>query len=447
VSVATASTPVAPLAIPTAPGHSYWSIVRRQLRKNRVAMFGLWCVLGLLLVAIYAPVVASDRPFYYSGPEGTRWPWFSELFDRIQVKQPVDLFFNLLMLALPPFAVAWVLVRGRLRARGRWTARSMRRTAGLMGFLVVWTYLGVTASDALASNPVTKVLLAPGLSLRTAQADVDWHERIAEAEAAGHSVRAVFPPVPYHYDKTRNREAALAPDWGFGAKRTDLGAVGRHPLGTDPGGKDVLAALVYGTRISMTIGVIAVAIYVTIGVILGSLAGFFMGWVDVLISRFVEIMLCFPTLFFVLTIVSVFETRTIFLIMAVIGITAWPNTARLVRGEFLKERALDYVTAARAMAIPERRIIFRHVLPNALTPVLVTATFGIAGAILTESGIAFLGLGDPATASWGLMLAKGRSSTLDWLILAPGAAIFFTVTVFNLLGEGLRDALDPKLRQ
>jgi peptide/nickel transport system permease protein len=121
--------------------------------------------------------------------------------------------------------------------------------------------------------------------------------------------------------------------------------------------------------------------------------------------------------------------------------------ARLVRGEFLKERALDYVTAARSMAIPERRIIFRHVLPNALTPVLVTATFGVAGAILTESGISFLGLGDPNAASWGLLLQKGRQSTLEWLILAPGAAIFFTVTVFNLLGEGLRDALDPKLRR
>jgi peptide/nickel transport system permease protein len=298
----------------------------------------------------------------------------------------------------------------------------------------------------VAAHPVGKVLLAPGLALRSAQADIDWHEREAAARAAGLPVRAIFPPVPYHYDKTRNRESALAPDWGLGDVRTDVGAVGHHPLGTDTGGKDVLASLLFGTRISMTIGVIAVAIYVTIGVILGSLAGYFLGWVDVLISRFIEIMLCFPLLFFVLVIVAVFDTRTIFLIMAVIGITAWPNTARLVRGEFLKERSLDYVTAARSMAIPERRIIFRHVLPNALTPVLVTATFGIAGAILTESGLAFLGLGDPAAASWGLMLHKGRLSALEWLILAPGGAIFFTVTVFNLLGEGLRDALDPKLR-
>jgi peptide/nickel transport system permease protein len=446
--VSAAATPPAPrLEPPVVVGTSYWAIVRRQLRKNRLAMVGLWSVVSLFLLATYAPVIASDRPFYWSDAEGVRWPWFSEMFDRIQVRQPVDLFFNLLMIALPVFAVAWVLVRRRLRPRGRWRARQIRATAGVMVGVVVWTFLGISASDAVAANPVAKVLLAPGLALRSAQPDVDWHERRAEAEKAGQRVTAVFPPVPYHYDKTRARESVLRPDWGFGDIRTDLGGVGHHPLGTDPGGKDVLAGLLFGARISMTIGVIAVGIYVTIGVILGSLAGFFLGWVDVLISRLVEIMLCFPTLFFVLTIVSVFETRTIFLIMAVLGITGWPQTARLVRGEFLKERALDYVTAARSMAIPQRRIIFRHVLPNALTPVLVTATFGVAGAILTESGISFLGLGDPDAASWGTLLLKGRQTNLEWLILAPGAAIFFTVTVFNLLGEGLRDALDPKLRR
>ena len=137
----------------------------------------------------------------------------------------------------------------------------------------------------------------------------------------------------------------------------------------------------------MTIGVIAVGIYVTIGIILGSLAGYFGGWVDILISRFIEVMICFPVLFFVLTIVSVFDTRTIFLIMGAIGVTAWPGVARLVRGEFLTQRGGDYVTAAQALGIPQRRIIFRHVLPNALTPVLVAATFGIASAILVESRV------------------------------------------------------------
>jgi peptide/nickel transport system permease protein len=133
--------------------------------------------------------------------------------------------------------------------------------------------------------------------------------------------------------------------------------------------------------------------------------------------------------------------------MAAIGIAAWTGVARLVRGEFLTQRGREYAIAATALGIPKRRIIFRHILPNALTPVLVAATFGVAAAILTESGLAFLGLGDPGAASWGMLLNKGRLSNLEWVILAPGVAIFFTVTVFNLLGEGLRDALDPKLRE
>ena len=133
--------------------------------------------------------------------------------------------------------------------------------------------------------------------------------------------------------------------------------------------------------------------------------------------------------------------------MFAIGFVGWPGVSRLVRGEFLRQRNLDYVVAAKSMGIPERKIIFGHVLPNCIGPVLVSATFGVASAILTESGIAFLGLGDPNAASWGEMLTKGRESMQWHLILAPGFAIFFVVTVFNLLGEGLRDALDPKLRR
>jgi peptide/nickel transport system permease protein len=428
-------------------GVSYWQVVRRQFRKNRGARIALVFILGLLFFATYAPVLASDRPFYYrEGGGEAEWPWFAGLYDRNQVTQSIDLFFNLLMPFLPMGIVAFALVRSRLRPRGAWRTKQIRRTVGVLGFVLVWTLGGLVASDSFAQSTVGKIVLAPGLLLRTAKPSVDYHERATEAKAKGVEVSAAFPPLPYHYDRTRVREAALTPDWFFQRTRTELGAVGKHPLGTDPGGKDVLTALLYGTRISLTIGVVAVAIYITIGVMLGSLAGFFGGWVDILISRLIEVMLCFPGLFFVLTIISVFETRTIFLIMVVIGLTGWPSVARLVRGEFLRERSLDYVTAARAMAIPERRVIFRHVLPNAITPVLVSATFGIAGAILTESTISFLGLGDASTASWGLILNKGRQTSMEWLILAAGAAIFFTVTVFNLLGEGLRDALDPKLR-
>lgn len=430
----------------TSIGVSYWSIVGQQLRKNRLAILGYRCIVGLLLVAIYAPVLACDLPFYYRGPEGASFPWFRGLYDRITFPQPVDLFFNLLLVYLPVAFVLFLLLRRTLRRRARWTARSARRVLALLSLVFLWVFLGIYLPDSTVEKPFWRAALWPGLQLRTSRPEIDYHARLAEANAAGSDATALFPAVPYRYTTTRVKEGVLPPDWFWRETRADLGAVGHHPLGTDPGGRDVFTALLYGTRISMTIGVIAVGIYVTIGIILGSLAGYFGGWVDIFISRFTEMMICFPLLFFVLVIVSVFETRSIFLIMVAIGVTGWTSVSRLVRGEFLTQRHLDYAVAAEAQGIPKRRIIFGHVLPNALTPVFVSATFGIAGAILLESSIAFLGLGDPSAASWGMLLNTGRHTNLEWLILSPGAAIFFTVTVFNLLGEGLRDALDPKLR-
>ena len=165
--------------------------------------------------------------------------------------------------------------------------------------------------------------------------------------------------------------------------------------------------------------------------------------------RLVEVFLCVPSLFLLLMIISVTpaEYRTIFLIMAVIGLISWTGTTRLVRGEFLKQRNQDYVAAAKMLGMSKTRIIFRHILPNSLTPVLVTASFGVAGAILTESGLSFLGLGDPNVPSWGALLNEGRTNARWHLIVPPSVAIFITVTALNLVGDGLRDALDPKLRK
>ncbi|MGQ0615248.1 MAG: ABC transporter permease [Planctomycetaceae bacterium] len=431
-------------------GSSYWAIVGRQLAKNGPAMFGYRCIVGLFLVAVYTPAIALDQPFYFRDGEKSSWPWFTALFDMFYVRQGVDLFFNLLIPFLPLTAAAFLLLRRLLRARGRWSGKAARRTLLAATLLFLWTFAGLYIPDAKAQEPAWRWALAPGTLLRpspTREKIPDYHEREAEALKAGRDVHSVFPPLPYSYHMTRIYEGSLPPDWFQGKVRKELGAVAGHPLGTDPGGKDVLTSLLYGTRISMTIGVIAVGIYVTIGIILGALAGYFGGWVDMVISRLTEMMICFPTLFFVLTIISVIGSPSIFLIMAAIGFTGWTGVTRLVRGEFLTQRGLDYSVAADALGIPRRRIIFRHVLPNALTPVLVAATFGVAGAILTESSISFLGLGDPNAASWGMLLNTGRMTNFDWLILAPGASIFLTVTVFNLLGEGLRDALDPKLRR
>jgi peptide/nickel transport system permease protein len=221
-----------------------------------------------------------------------------------------------------------------------------------------------------------------------------------------------------------------------------------HPLGTDDLGRDVLTRILYGARISLLVGFVAVGIATAIGVVLGALAGYYGRWVDTLLMRFVDIMLCFPTFFLILAVIA-FLDPSIWNIMIIIGLTGWMGVARLVRAEFLSLRERDFVLAARALGAGDLRIIFRHILPNALSPVLVSATLGVAGAILTESALSFLGIGvQPPTPSWGNMLIAGKQTlgTAWWLSVFPGLAILVTVLGYNLLGEGVRDALDPRIR-
>jgi peptide/nickel transport system permease protein len=244
----------------------------------------------------------------------------------------------------------------------------------------------------------------------------------------------VMPPIPYSPTGIALEDRLSPP-----------GA--RHWLGTDDRGRDVAARMVHGSRVSLAVGLVAVSLVVLIGTVLGALAGYHGGWVDAVISRATEVMMCFPTFFLILALLA-FLPPSILNIMGAIGLTGWPGVARLVRAEFLRLRHLDYVTAARAIGASDRRIIFVHILPNALGPVLVTATFGVAGAVLVESSLSYLGFGVPPPApSWGdiLSLSKSYIDFAWWLTVFPGAAIFLTVTAFNLVGEGLRDAVDPRL--
>lgn len=221
-----------------------------------------------------------------------------------------------------------------------------------------------------------------------------------------------------------------------------------HPLGTDDLGRDVLVRILYGARISLLVGFVAVGIATFIGILVGALAGFYGRWVDAVIMRFVDIMLCFPSFFLILAVIAFLEP-SIWNIMIIIGLTSWMGVARLVRAEFLSLRERDFVVAVRALGARDARIIFRHILPNALSPVLVSATLGVAGAILTESALSFLGIGvQPPTPSWGNMLIAGKQTlgTAWWLSVFPGLAILITVLGYNLLGEGIRDALDPRIK-
>ena len=250
----------------------------------------------------------------------------------------------------------------------------------------------------------------------------------------GVTMASVFAPfISPHSPSAMDLDAILAPPSAA------------HWLGTDGLGRDIFTRLLYGGRVSLWVGFVAVGISVSIGATLGLIAGYFRGLVDECIMRLVDIMLCFPSFFLILAVIAFLEP-SLFNIMVVIGLTSWMGVARLVRAETLTLRERDYVAAARLSGAGLGRILFIHILPNALPPILVSATLGVAGAILVESSLSFLGLGvQPPTPSWGNMLLEGKEALeiSPWLSVFPGLAILFTVLGYNLLGESLRDFMDP----
>ena len=332
---------------------SYWQMVWHHFKKKRLAVTGLWVSLLLFFVAIFAPLLANDRPLFLSHQGQWFWPVFSGA-EGVGPYVWKDLKKN------SPF-----MLQGNIEGRG----------------------------------------------------DV-----------------ALWPPVPYSPTEYDLLESLAGP-------------TRQHWLGTDDSGRDVLSRMIHGSRISLSVGFVAVSIALVIGIFLGSLAGYFGGWVDQLISRIIEVLLTIPTFFLIIAIIA-FLPPSIYNIMVVIGLTGWTGVARFVRAEFLKLKQLDFVMALRALGASHARIIVLHMLPNAMAPVLVSAVFGIAGAILTESSLSFLGFGvPPPTPSWGDILSQSRDyiEFAWWLTVFPGCAIFLSITAYNLVGEGLRDAMDPRL--
>ena len=249
------------------------------------------------------------------------------------------------------------------------------------------------------------------------------------------SFMAIFAPLitPFDPDAINVKSILLSPS-------------SAHWMGTDGLGRDVYSRMLFGARISLLVGIVAVGIATVIGIVLGAISGFYRGWVDTVIMRLVDVMLSIPTFFLILAVIA-FLTPSIWNIMIVIGLTSWMGVTRLVRAEFLSLRNREFVLASQTLGATDRRLIFKQLLPNSLTPIIVSSVLGIASAVLVESGLSFLGLGVQAPqASWGNILTDGKEYIeFAWcLSLFPGLAILITVMGYNLLGEGLRDALDPR---
>lgn len=347
----------------------------------------------------------------------------------------VDVLFMALNVVLLTFPL-WQGVVSRVTERHEHTRRWL--------FFMVWIILPCLAAG------LWNVVVPPRID-RT-----DYKSGVLAADASADSALVVFesvtwPLIPYGLDEDdisykEGKPALFASDDKKSNKASPWN--GPHWLGTDSIGRDVLCRMIWGGRVSLSVGIVAVSIYVSIGIVIGAVAGYFRGWADLIISRLIEIVICFPAFFLILTIVA-FVGPSIFNIMIIIGLTGWTGIARLIRGEFLRLVNQEFVLAGRALGYSPSRLIFKHVLPNAMAPVLVSATFGVAGAILTESSLSFLGLGISApTPSWGGMLSSGRDAIFraPWLIWYPGLAIFITISCYNLVGEALRDASDPRLR-
>ena len=376
------------------PPQGYWKTALVDTFRNKRARFSAVWIALLAVCAIFAPFLANTHPLlmkqngYWSSPA-------------LHYLKPPDV----MLVVIFALAVAC------------WFWRSLPHRG--------WVFAGLALLAIVASY-----VFVPSR-------DVQDYGIYRKQQQAGRIESAVYAPIRFSpLDRQFEREdAALMPPSR------------EHWMGTDSYGEDVLSRIIHAARIALAVGFIATGIEVVIGVIVGGLMGYFVGRVDLLGMRLIEVFEAIPTLFLLITFTA-FYKRDLYMIMAIIGLTGWTGVARFVRGEFLRLRNQDFVQAARAAGLPLRSILFRHMLPNALAPVLVSASFSVAYAILLESVLSFLGLGLVEEPSWGGMLEQARNAGrfIWWLALYPGLAIFLTVFSYNLIGESMRDALDPKLR-
>ncbi len=376
-------------------------VARRRFFADSQGRLGALGILLLVLPAIFAPLLANGRPLLVLGEAGIRLPFLQFLFAPDSTEFLVEQFFNYLLLFLPLLLIVLVTVRGKLR-------RGILLTAAAL------------------------LLAVPFVAAKPRLDKADYRKLAAES-----GERTFFAPIPYGpfelvakpYEKP---------------SRT-------HWLGTDEIGRDVASRMIYGARASLAVGLFATGIALAIGTMVGLAAGYYRGWFDLSVMRLVEILLCFPTFLLLLILMSILKDRkfeqSILIVIAVIGLTGWIGLTLLVRGEVLKQRALPYIQSCEVVGISAWRTMTVHLLPNITGPILISFSFGVAGAILAESGLSFLGFGvQPPTASWGGLLRQAFENPLEYwhLNFFPGAALFIAVLSFNFTGEGLRKALFPR---
>jgi len=387
------------LATETAiPSRSYSGQVIHAVLHRLGAILGLIWIFALVFFAVFAPLIANSHPYLMR--EYGRWssPMLAHLTAADVILQTL-LWSGAVLYFIP-----------KLNRKTRW---------------IFWISIGLLAIGIFPFiiNPPTIV----------------QYQVYRQDQQAGKIEKAFYAPIPFSPD-----------DHLFDQMEMRLTAPSHiHWMGTTSNSADLLSNMIYATRIALSIGFISTGIALIIGVIIGGLMGYYVGWIDLLGMRLVEIFDAIPTLLLLLCFVAIF-TPNLYIMMAIIGATSWVGYAYFIRAEFLSLRQRDFVQAARAAGLPVRSILFRHMLPNGLTPLIVSASFGVASAILVESTLSFLGIGLVNEASWGNLLnqAVGEGGTFYWWIaLYPGLAIFLTVFAYNLIGEALRDALDPKLQE
>jgi len=387
-----------------AAGRSYAAQVLREAFTQWGARLGLFWIALLAAIAVFAPFLANSHPLLLS--------------ENGDVSSPMMRYLTI----------------------GDFTLVAIFFTIIMMIFLRIRFYK--KALTVIAVGVMTVIIS----SIFVSPPQLTVYDQYRIKQAAGSYDWVLYAPIPYSpKDYLRDAgDTGLEPPLDAGAAveaRT-------HWFGTEENGSDVLSRMIHASRIALGIGFVATGIAMLIGVIVGGLMGFFSGVVDMIGMRLMEIFEAVPTLFLLLTFVAFFE-RSLYVMMVIIGITSWPGYARFVRAEFLRLRQQEFVQAATACGLPLRSILFRHMLPNGIAPILVAASFGVASAILAEATLSFLGLGLVDDPSWGQMLNQAvQSSTFNWwMALFPGGAIFLTVFAYNLMGEALRDAIDPNLKK